>query len=160
MEVRTDLSWTPIMQDVTKTSKLRYYDEEIPWNYGMIPQTYEDPGHRWPAIKGLPGDGDPLDVIEISKRRCPMGSITKVRILGALALIDEGEVDWKIIAIRETSDMVSIDPEELDRIREWFRSYKKVPNTYGLKGACISVKDATSVIELANKLYTDTYSKK
>ncbi len=36
---------TPIKQDVKK-GKLRFYPYNINWNYGLLPQTWEDPGHR------------------------------------------------------------------------------------------------------------------
>ena len=36
---------TPIKQDIKK-GKLRFYPYNINWNYGLLPQTWEDPGHR------------------------------------------------------------------------------------------------------------------
>jgi len=49
-------------------------------------------------------------------------------------MIDEGELDWKVVAISTTdprcqlvndvSDMEAHFPGELDAIREWFRTYK------------------------------------
>lgn len=44
MELATDETRTPIKQD-TKKGKLRHYPYNINWNYGMLPQTWEDPGH-------------------------------------------------------------------------------------------------------------------
>lgn len=44
MELATDEIRTPIKQD-TKKGKLRFYPYNINWNYGMLPQTWEDPGH-------------------------------------------------------------------------------------------------------------------
>lgn len=44
MELATDETRTPIKQD-TKKGKLRFYPYNINWNYGMLPQTWEDPGH-------------------------------------------------------------------------------------------------------------------
>ena len=44
MELATDEIRTPIKQD-TKKGKLRHYPYNINWNYGMLPQTWEDPGH-------------------------------------------------------------------------------------------------------------------
>lgn len=41
MEVATDEKTTPIKQDVKK-GKLRDYPYNINWNYGMLPQTWED----------------------------------------------------------------------------------------------------------------------
>lgn len=35
---------TPIKQD-TKKGKLRFYPYNINWNYGLLPQTWEDPAH-------------------------------------------------------------------------------------------------------------------
>lgn len=44
MELATDEIRNPIKQD-TKKGKLRYYPYNINWNYGMLPQTWEDPDH-------------------------------------------------------------------------------------------------------------------
>ena len=43
----------PIKQDV-KAGVPRFYVYSIPWNYGMLPQTWEDPSA---AHDGLPGNG-------------------------------------------------------------------------------------------------------
>lgn len=40
-----------------------------------------------------------VDVVEIGEGRAKMGQILKVKPLAALAMIDEGELDWKIVAI-------------------------------------------------------------
>lgn len=40
-----------------------------------------------------------VDVVEIGERRRKIGEILRVKPLGALAMIDEGELDWKIVAI-------------------------------------------------------------
>ena len=58
MEVATDEELTPIKQD-TKKGKLRDYPYNINWNYGMLPQTWEDPGHEHPEMKVM-GDNDPV----------------------------------------------------------------------------------------------------
>lgn len=36
---------TPIKQDIKK-GKLRFYPYNINWNYGLLPQTWEDPAHH------------------------------------------------------------------------------------------------------------------
>jgi inorganic pyrophosphatase len=41
----------------------------------------------------------PVDVVEIGERRANIGDVLKVKPLAALAMIDEGELDWKIVAI-------------------------------------------------------------
>jgi inorganic pyrophosphatase len=43
---------TPIKQD-TKKGKLRFYPYNINWNYGLLPQTWEDPGHSNEELGGV-----------------------------------------------------------------------------------------------------------
>jgi Inorganic pyrophosphatase len=47
MECATKEPNNPIKQDMKK-GKLRFYPYNIHWNYGMIPQTWEDPDHKTP----------------------------------------------------------------------------------------------------------------
>ena len=98
MEVATDECKTPIKQD-TKKGKLRDYPYNIHWNYGMLPQTWEDPQHANAALDGVKGDNDPLDVVEIGAQAHPTGAVVAVKALGVFAMIDDGELDWKVIAI-------------------------------------------------------------
>ena len=70
-----------------------------------------------------------------------MGSVVQVKILGTVALIDEGETDWKMLAIDVTdplaeklNDLEDIEremPGFLDATVEWFRIYK-MPDGMGL----------------------------
>jgi inorganic pyrophosphatase len=47
-----DEECTPIKQDVKK-GKLRFYPYNINWNYGMLPQTWEDPSHKNADLDGV-----------------------------------------------------------------------------------------------------------
>ena len=49
---------------------------------------------------GAQGDNDPVDVVEIGEQRLTTGNVYPVKPLAVLAMIDDGELDWKIIAIR------------------------------------------------------------
>lgn len=51
-ESATKESYTPIKQDVKK-GKLRFYPYDITWNYGFLPQTWEDPSHKNEATSAL-----------------------------------------------------------------------------------------------------------
>ena len=42
------------------------------------------------------GDNDPIDALEIGCRQIRTGQIVAVKILGILAMIDDGETDWKV----------------------------------------------------------------
>ncbi|VWU52324.1 inorganic pyrophosphatase, putative, partial [Hepatocystis sp. ex Piliocolobus tephrosceles] len=107
MEINLKTPYNVIKQD-TKKGKLRYYHNSIYWNYGALPKTYEYPKHIYKCQIDnkdnsntiyFTGDNDPLDVVDIGTDTLKMGQIVPVKILGAFTLIDEGELDWKIIAI-------------------------------------------------------------
>lgn len=126
MEVATKEESNPIAQDMKK-GKLRDYHGPIFWNYGCLPQTWEDPNEEHPELKVF-GDNDPIDVVEIGSKCFPMGSVTKVKALGVLAMIDDGELDWKVVAIaeddplaKEYNDIGDVPDEVKAGIREWFR---------------------------------------
>ena len=65
------------------------YQGDIFFNYGCFPRTWEDPDHVDPDT-GFPGDNDPLDVCEIGLRIVATGDVRQVKVLGVLAMIDEG----------------------------------------------------------------------
>ena len=90
MEVSTTTTHNPIAQDIKK-GKLRHFTYgTIPFNYGCLPQTWEDPTVTHPQT-GCNGDNDPVDVVELSRHPLDTGSVHSVRVVGVLALIDEGE---------------------------------------------------------------------
>jgi inorganic pyrophosphatase len=100
IEVSTDEPWNPLKQD-SKKGKPRLYGLKTTFNYGCFPQTWENPWRHSKRIAAV-GDGDPIDAVELGwlgggLGPLPLGAITAVRVLGCLALIDEGEVDWKVV---------------------------------------------------------------
>ena len=133
MEVQKEKSGNPISQDTNDDGSLRYYTYGTPFfNYGLLPQTWEDPESS--RLHGYGGDNDPLDVIELGSGPLLMGSITPCRVLGGLELIDEGETDHKILCIALTDkdasaiftldDLERIKPGHVDRLRDWLKRYK------------------------------------
>eukprot|EP00850_Spirogloea_muscicola_P013428 SM000091S24586 [mRNA] locus=s91:132910:134570:- [translate_table: standard] len=164
MEVATDEPLTPIKQD-TKKGKLRYYPYNINWNYGLLPQTWEDPSFANPEVDGCFGDNDPVDLVEIGERTATMGEVYRVKPLAVLAMIDEGELDWKVVGIRaddpkaaEVDDIDSVEkvfPGTLTAIRDWFRDYKipdgKPANKFGLDNKPAGKDYALKVIEETNE---------
>eukprot|EP00485_Elphidium_margaritaceum_P011559 CAMPEP_0202686012 /NCGR_PEP_ID=MMETSP1385-20130828/1796_1 /ASSEMBLY_ACC=CAM_ASM_000861 /TAXON_ID=933848 /ORGANISM="Elphidium margaritaceum" /LENGTH=390 /DNA_ID=CAMNT_0049340495 /DNA_START=27 /DNA_END=1199 /DNA_ORIENTATION=+ len=169
MECATKEAWNPIKQDVKKGA-LRYFKYgDLPFNYGFIPQTYEDP-HDSSAFlddrnTSLGGDDDPVDVVELSDpAECALaqGQIVAVKVLAVLGLIDEGEVDWKIVGLRadhpHIADINSIEDANRvlgrnvgDIIVDWFENYKvpdgKGKNTFSHNAEYQSAETAVKVIE-------------
>nr|QLC27661.1 soluble inorganic pyrophosphatase [Pyrus x bretschneideri] len=137
----------------------------INWNYGLLPQTWEDPTLANAEVKGAFGDNDPVDVVEIGDSRRRIGEILKVKPLAALAMIDEGELDWKIIAIslddpraslvNDIDDVEKHFPGTLTAIRDWFRDYKipdgKPANKFGLGNKAANKDYALKVITETNE---------
>ncbi|XP_065194304.1 inorganic pyrophosphatase-like [Sycon ciliatum] len=163
MEMATKEPLNPIKQDIKK-GKLRYVANVFPyhgylWNYGAIPQTWEDPGHK-DARTECNGDNDPIDVCEIGHRIGKRGDVIAVKLLGALAMIDEGETDWKIICIdvndplaEKLNDVADVEremPGLLDATVRWFRVYKmpdgKPENKFAFNDEFQSAEFARSVV--------------
>lgn len=163
VEISKDEIMNPIKQDV-KHGKLRYVRNCFPhhgyiWNYGAFPQTWEDPTVVHPETKAK-GDNDPLDVCEIGEQVGYPGQIKQVKVLGIMALIDEGETDWKVIVIDAKDPLANKlnDIEDVERhlpgliraTNEWFRIYKipdgKQENQFAFGGEAKNKKYATEII--------------
>lgn len=133
METATKEEGNPIKQDIKKGQLRLFTYGDIPFNYGALPQTWEDPAHVHKDTQCV-GDNDPLDVVEVSSTPLPIGAVVTVRVLGLLGLIDEGETDWKIIAINvadplaqqllDSDDLETFHPQIVGIIRDWFKNYK------------------------------------
>lgn len=163
LEIDKETAFNPIKQDV-KRSRLRYVRNCFPhhgyiWNYGAFPQTWEDP-HVFHSETKAKGDNDPLDVCEIGEQVGYVGQVKQVKVLGIMALLDEGETDWKVIVV-DISDPLSTklnDIEDVERhlpgliraTNEWFRIYKipdgKPENTFAFSGEAKNKRYATEII--------------
>ncbi|EGV60585.1 inorganic pyrophosphatase [Yamadazyma tenuis] len=150
-EINTKLEGNPITQDIKK-GNVRFVKNLFPFhgyvhNYGALPQTWEDATNSNGSL-GLYGDNDPLDVVEIGSQVLDTGAIERVKVLGSLALIDDGELDWKVVVVRtadqlasqlhDIADVQTICPGLLEATREWFRNYKipdgKPANQFAFNG--------------------------
>ncbi|XP_071952154.1 inorganic pyrophosphatase-like [Antedon mediterranea] len=164
MEIGTKLDMNPIKQDIKK-NKLRYVKNVFPyqgyiWNYGAIPQTWEDPSHTDPDTN-CAGDNDPLDVCEIGQRVAKRGEVIQIKVLGTMALIDEGETDWKILAIDvrdplsdkldDVDDIERLMPGFLRATHDWFKLYKipdgKPANKFAFNGEPKNAEFASKVVK-------------
>jgi inorganic pyrophosphatase len=93
-----------------------------PFNYGFIPNTLAD-------------DGDPTDVLVISREPVVPGSVIRCRSIGMLEMEDEEGIDTKIIAvpvskldptfdsIKEVKDLPEVT---LNKIKHFFEHYKEL----------------------------------
>ncbi|KNC76879.1 inorganic pyrophosphatase, variant [Sphaeroforma arctica JP610] len=176
MEIATKETLGPIKQDVKK-GNIRFVVNPFPhhgyiWNYGAFPQTWEDDEHVDPRTEAK-GDNDPLDVCEIGQQIATRGEVYEVKILGLLAMIDDGETDWKIMAIRTSDPLASklndigdIEKEMpgfLDATRDWFKVYKiadgKPANEFAFGGEYKDKEFALGVVEETNGFWEQLMAK-
>ncbi|XP_058659735.1 inorganic pyrophosphatase 2, mitochondrial [Ammospiza caudacuta] len=177
MEIATEEPLNPIKHD-TKKGKLRYVANIFPhkgyiWNYGALPQTWEDPNHT-DNLTGSCGDNDPIDVCEIGSKVRSSGEIVQVKVLGVLGLIDEGETDWKIIAIsaddpeaqkiHDIDDVKKHKPGYLEATIDWFQFYKvpdgKPENHFAFNGEFKNKDFAVEIIKSTHEHWKALLHKK
>lgn len=130
-----------------------------PTPYGFIPRTWC--GSRVAALSPTSrgGDHDPLDICVLTERPVARTEILlKARVIGGIAMVDDGEADDKIIAVMvrdavfgEARDLSDIPAALIDRLEHYFATYKMVPGvssevtvagTYGREHACKVVQAA------------------
>ena len=102
----------------------------------IVLQTWEDPNQQHAETKAR-GDNDPLDVCEIGEQVGYVGQVKQVKVLGIMALLDEGETDWKVLVVDVLDPLASKlnDIEDVERhlpglvraTNEWFRYVKETP---------------------------------
>lgn len=177
LEINKEDALNPIIQD-TKKGKLRFVRNCFPHhgyihNYGAFPQTWEDPSSVHPETKAA-GDNDPLDVCEIGETVGYTGQVKQVKVLGVMALLDEGETDWKVIVIDVNDPLAAKlnDIEDVERhlpgllraTNEWFRIYKipdgKPENQFAFTGECKNKKYAEEIINECNEHWNKLISGK
>src|SRR5689334_15366858 len=88
MEISTKEKLNPIKQD-EKNGQLRFVKNVFPhkgyiWNYGALPQTWEDPNNADEST-GCKGDNDPIDVVEIGSQIHVRGAVIQVKVVGVMA---------------------------------------------------------------------------
>ncbi|KAG5370226.1 Inorganic pyrophosphatase [Yarrowia sp. C11] len=160
MEINKSAELNPITQDVKK-DRVRFVRNFYPHhgychNYGAIPQTWENP-HVKDSLTQIEGDNDPIDVVDIGQALGKMGQVKSVKVVGALGLIDEGETDWKIIAIdvrdpraAKINDIDDVSKSVLNDIHDWFKYYKvpdgKPANNFAFNGKFLNKAEALNVV--------------
>ncbi|EER01086.1 inorganic pyrophosphatase, putative [Perkinsus marinus ATCC 50983] len=114
-----------IANDPRGTTALKKLGEGPCFNYGFLPQTWSDPIDWHDKITGLKGDGDPLDLIEISGKHFSPGEVAQVQVLGAVCLIDEGAADWKLIGTACCKALTDEEvAREMEKVKAWMDGYK------------------------------------
>jgi len=102
--------------------RVLYASINYPTNYGFIPRTYCD-------------DDDPLDILVLSQVTIVPMCLVEARVIGVMRMIDNGEMDDKIIAVaandmsvNHINDISELPAHHLKELRSFFEDYKKLEN--------------------------------
>jgi len=107
---------------MVRVDRFLYTSMVYPFNYGFIPGTLEE-------------DGDPVDVLVISREPVAPGSVIEAVPIGLLEMEDEEGPDSKVIAVpkpkldpyyKEWRDVDDIPEALRERIRHFFERYKEL----------------------------------
>lgn len=127
--------------------RILYGSQVYPTNYGFIENT-------------LDFDGDPLDVVVFSDQPLIVGACVPVRILGALDMVDAGEIDTKLIGViacdpryRAITRFDQLDQHRLDEIKNFFETYKVLQKKIVKIHKWLPLKKAISIYKETQMLY-------
>jgi inorganic pyrophosphatase len=105
-----------------RLDRVIYSSFQYPINYGFIPQTL---GH----------DGDPLDILVLCSQPIQSLCLVEANVIGNMQMIDQGQVDDKIIAVAAKDPSVNhiTRMEELPNhflleLKNFFEQYKVLEN--------------------------------
>jgi inorganic pyrophosphatase len=131
--------------------RVLYTSTHYPANYGFIPRTYAQ-------------DNDPLDVLVMCTEVIDPMTLVKCYPIGVIRMIDQGQVDEKIIAIPERDpslcmhrDISSLPPHLFDEISHFFMVYKFLENKETAVREVQGRDDAVKIIERAIDAYKEKF---
>ena len=134
--------------------RANYSSAPYPFDYGFVPQTLWE-------------DNDPLDVVVLTTFPLHPGILVKSRPVAVMEMIDDGESDYKIIAVPvddkrwdDTHDLADLNKHMMKEFVHFFETYKelkkgqkdivKIPKISGKKEAMDAVLKS---VELYNQKF-------
>ena len=136
-----------------KLDRVIYSSFHYPVNYGFIPQT-------------LGQDSDPLDILVICGESINPLCLVEATVIGNMQMIDNGEIDDKIIAVASKYPSVNFytDVAELPKhfiavLRNYFEQYKVLENKIVEIDDFQDKSAAYKVIEAAISFYKTNFNK-
>ncbi|MBI5004426.1 inorganic diphosphatase [Candidatus Kaiserbacteria bacterium] len=138
-----------------KLDRANYTAASFPYDYGFAPQTLWE-------------DGDPLDLIVLTTYPLFPGILVAVRPVAVIEMIDNGESDFKVIAVpvedkrwEEVHDLGDLNKHMVKEFQHFLESYKALkgkPSPVEIRG----IKGRTEAMEAVKKsieLYKAKYQK-
>ncbi len=142
---------------ILEVDRVLYGPIHYPVVYCDVPQTWNE------------ADGDPLDAVIYTSGDIVPGALMTGRVVGMMEMIDNGEMDSKIICVNEKdprykyvktfTDLPEWDIKDLQTFMETYKYAQSGPGTVkvpGFKGP----EDAYKLIEESMAAYKQKFSKK
>jgi inorganic pyrophosphatase len=127
--------------------------QDYPFDYGFMPQSHWE-------------DGDPLDIVVLTTYALAPGILVKVRPVGVMNMIDDGDSDAKIIAVPEkdprwddVKDLKDINKHTLKEIEHFFKTYKQIQNKDVQIDGFGDKEKAIEAINTSLELYKEKFGK-
>jgi inorganic pyrophosphatase len=138
-----------------KLDRANYSSAPFPYDYGFAPQTYWE-------------DGDPLDVIVLTTYPLSPGILVAVRPIAVIDMVDDGDSDYKIIAVptkdkrwEEVKDLEDLNQHNIKEYQHFLETYKALkgkPAPVEIRG--IYGKDkALEAVKKSVELYKEKFAK-
>ncbi|MBP9763476.1 MAG: inorganic diphosphatase [Candidatus Pacebacteria bacterium] len=137
--------------------RANYSSAPYPVDYGFAPQTLWE-------------DGDALDVAVLTTWPLNVGIVVKVRPVAVIKMIDDGESDFKVIAVpvkdrrwENIHDLNDINPHQLKEIVHFFETYKSLKSDTDRHVVDIQgigdKKEAIEAVEKSIEMYKEKHNK-
>ena len=130
-----------------KLDRFLYGANVYPGDYGFIPETLEL-------------DGDPVDVIVFSQHSLFPGCWAEVRIIGGLAMVDDGEIDNKLIGVyvgnpetKAIKDLTAVTEAWKNKVWDFFLNYKNLENKKVSLQKWLNAQQAKQLVIVCQKRY-------
>lgn len=130
-----------------KVDRILYSAVHYPANYGFIPQSYCE-------------DNDPLDILVLGQESFLPLSILRAKPIGVMKMIDQGEMDDKIVAVHlddpeysHYNNINELPPHCLKTLRRFFEDYKVLENKQVIIETFLGPDEARKTILDAFDLY-------
>lgn len=144
----------PVKYEIDKDSGALFVDRFMqvamayPEHYGFIPHTLSE-------------DGDPVDVMVITRANVAPGCVIRCRPIGALLMEDESGKDEKLIAVpvekldvamKDVKDINDLPEIQRQRITHFFERYKDLePNKWVKVTGWVGAAEAVKLVEAGLK---------
>lgn len=131
--------------------RVLYTSTHYPANYGFIPRTYAS-------------DNDPLDVLVLCKEQIVPMTLVRCYPIGVVKMIDNDEVDEKIIAIpisdpsmNSYTDISQLPEHTFEEIRHFFKVYKSLEDKETNVSDVLGAEAAKEIIRSCIQSYKENF---